>query len=74
MLDAYLAKNIESKNKFIRTETFGTLNELANQYPEFREDVNELMKEGLYDNAESVNAKIRKIFREIDKKKTENIY
>ncbi len=74
MLDAYLAKNIEGKNEFIRTETFIELKKLAAQYPEINSEVNQLLNEEKKGNAELVNARIRRIYREIDKKKTENIY
>lgn len=62
-LYSQLRHQLSDKNKFIRAWTYNALHELAQQQADFQNDVNELLKIAMKEEAPSVTARIRKILK-----------
>lgn len=60
-LYAKLRHNLSHDNKLIRAWSYHALAVLAKQYPEFKQEVDELLAMALNDEAPSVKARIRRI-------------
>ncbi len=57
----FLRQCLNSKNKFVRAWTYNGLHHLAQQHPEFAEEVDALLIKALENEAPSVKARIRNI-------------
>lgn len=62
-LYAKLRHNLSHDNKFIRAWSYHALAVLTKQYSEFKQEVNELLRMALTDEAPSLKARIRGILK-----------
>lgn len=62
-LYAFLQKNLSSDNKFVRAWTYNGLYELTLNYPSYTEEVKQLFRRAMKDEAASVKARIRNIVK-----------
>lgn len=59
----FLKHQLAHDNKFIRAWAYNGLDVLAQQFPEYREETEQLLQMALRDEPASVQARIRQIFR-----------
>lgn len=59
-VERFLRDCLDASNKFVSTWAYSGFHALADRYPEYRDEVSELLKAGLRDGPASTRARIRK--------------
>ena len=63
VVESFIREGLTDKNKFVRAWSYNGLYELATQFPEYKEEVEDLLNAALQYEAPSAKARIRKILK-----------